>query len=85
MKDPSEKQIHCAKWISDVTGKPVPKEYSAYAYWLYISENIDKAREIKNSPLFCQQGYSRSREDIQREYFAQVEADRKRIHCSPTA
>lgn len=47
MKEPSEKQIAFAILISKVTNKPLPKENTAQAYFLYIQDNIEEYRKLK--------------------------------------
>jgi hypothetical protein len=41
MKPASEKQISFAKTISWYTKIPLPQEETSFAYWKYISENIE--------------------------------------------
>ena len=48
MKEPSDKQIVFACWISQVTGKQLPKENTAQAYFLYIQENIQQYKKIRS-------------------------------------
>lgn len=40
-KKPSMRQIEFAQEIRDLTDVPIPKEFSAAAYWQYISDNVD--------------------------------------------
>lgn len=51
MKKPSEKQEVFAIWISKVTNKPLPTEYTAQAYFLYIQENIEQYQELKSKQI----------------------------------
>ena len=51
MKKPSDKQEVFAIWISKVTNKPLPTEYTAQAYFLYIQENIEQYQELKSKQI----------------------------------
>lgn len=48
MKEPSDKQIIFACWISQVTGKQLPIENTAQAYFIYIQENIEQYKKIRS-------------------------------------
>ena len=47
MKLPSEKQIVFADLINAKTGKPLPKEKTAQAYFIYIRDNIEEYKRIQ--------------------------------------
>ena len=47
MKEPSDRQIVFAVWISQVTNKPLPTENTAQAYFLYIQDNIEQYRKLR--------------------------------------
>ena len=47
MKEPSDRQIVFAVWISQVINKPLPTENTAQAYFLYIQDNIEQYRKLR--------------------------------------
>ena len=47
MKEPSDRQIVFATWISQVINKPLPTENTTQAYFLYIQDNIEQYRKLR--------------------------------------
>ena len=57
MKPASERQIDFANLINAATKIPLPQEKTAFAYWKYIQDNIEKyntyrAEHFKNAKNF---------------------------------
>ena len=55
MKEPSEKQVSFARSISFVTKVPLPKEETAQAYFIYIRDNIDRYKCLRNCAIYERQ------------------------------
>jgi hypothetical protein len=47
MKEPSDRQVVFAVWISKAIGKPLPTENTAQAYFLYIQDNIEQYKKLR--------------------------------------
>lgn len=62
MREPSEKQVKYAKKMCKWTGVELPEEYSAQAYWKYISENVEKYK--------CERARAQIRAEHQKEEIA---------------
>lgn len=55
MKEPSEKQVSFARSISFVTKVPLPEEETAQAYFIYIRDNIDRYKCLRNCIIYERQ------------------------------
>lgn len=42
--EPSKKQKDFAEAISHLCDIPIPKEFTSYAYWKFINDNVSKYR-----------------------------------------
>lgn len=55
MKEPSDRQVAFAVWISNKLKKPLPEENTAQAYFLYIRDNIEEYKKIQRNYLYDHQ------------------------------
>lgn len=78
VKPPSDKQKNAAEIISRVLNIPLPKTFSAAAYWQFISKNMERSKRAYkgwvNSPRYVNTAKS--------EYYAQKEADWQATHLN---
>ncbi len=80
---PSEAQQNSARIISEVLGIPLPKEFSAKAYWLYISEHMTESKQRvqqRRSALRAYAADQKRRDERMAKWRAQREADWEATH-----
>lgn len=65
MKEPSDRQIAFAARISHLTKIPMPTANTAQAYFIYIRDNVEQYKKLRNNYLYdCQRERERRSKHI---------------------